>query len=282
MIESIINISVAGLLAGFFLSMPIAGPISILIISNAFKGKLRYCNMVSLGASFADFTYVFIAVFGLTNLYSLYKPVMPYLFAVGSLFFSYIGYKIIRTKIDIEHLEPKSHLVEKIKNRERGGFYTGFMINFLNPTLFIGVLTSSFFVISLVAYMGFQTGGLAIQMDKNIKEINSIEGLKIDSAKGLSIKSFENININKSEDVQEKQIKFSENFHLVISACYAFSLSVGSIIWFYLMAFLIVRFRQKMNIKLVSVVVSSLGFVLCLFGLYFGYLAAKSFLNFGM
>jgi len=279
-IESIINISVAGLLAGFFLSMPIAGPISIMIISNAFKGKLRYCNMVSLGASFADFTYVFIAVFGLTNLYSLYKPVMPYLFAVGSLFFFYIGYKIIRTKIDIEHLEPKSHLAEKIKNRERGGFYTGFMINFLNPTLFIGVLTSSFFVISLVSYMGFQTGGLAIQMDQNVKEISSIEGLKIDSAKVMSLKPFENI--NKSEDVQGKQIKFPAYFHLLISACYAFFLSVGSIIWFYLMAFLIVRFRQKMNIKVVSAVVSSLGFVLCLFGLYFGYLAVESFLNFGM
>jgi threonine/homoserine/homoserine lactone efflux protein len=279
-IESILTISFAGFLAGFFLSMPIAGPISIIIISNAFKGRLRYCNMVSLGASLADFTYVFIAVFGLTHLYLLFKPVMPYLFIVGSLFFFYTGYKIIRTKIDIEHLEDKSHLAEKIKNRERGGFYTGFMINFLNPTLFIGVLTSSFFVISLVAYMGFQTGGLAIQMDKNVKEISSIEGSKIDSAKVLSLKKFGNIHLGKNEDDQWKEMEFPANFHLVISACYAFFLSIGTLIWFYLMAFLIVRFRHQMNIKFVSVIVSSLGFVICLFGLYFGYLAAESLLNF--
>jgi threonine/homoserine/homoserine lactone efflux protein len=64
--------SIAGLLSGFIFSMPIAGPISILITSNALKGRLSYCNRVNLGASFADFTYVFIAVYGLTNDYPLY------------------------------------------------------------------------------------------------------------------------------------------------------------------------------------------------------------------
>ena len=73
--------------------MPIAGPISILITSSALKGRLRYCNMVSLGASIADFAYVFVAVFGLTRLYSFYKPAMPYIFSVGSIFFLYLGYQ---------------------------------------------------------------------------------------------------------------------------------------------------------------------------------------------
>ena len=72
--ESIITIAITGLFAGFIFAMPIAGPISILITSNALKGRLRYCNLVSLGASVADFTFVFIAVFGLTRLYSLYAP----------------------------------------------------------------------------------------------------------------------------------------------------------------------------------------------------------------
>jgi threonine/homoserine/homoserine lactone efflux protein len=149
MIESIITISIAGLLAGFIFSMPIAGPISILITTNALKGRFRYCNLVSIGSSVADFSYVFIAVYGLTKLYSFYKPAIPYIFILGSLFFFYLGYKIIKTKIDIEHLEDKSHLAEKIERHDKGAFYTGFMINFLNPTLFIAVLTSSFFVITL-------------------------------------------------------------------------------------------------------------------------------------
>jgi threonine/homoserine/homoserine lactone efflux protein len=257
--------------------MPIAGPISILITSNALNGRMRYCNMVSLGASIADFGYVFIAVFGLTRLYSLYKPVIPYIFAFGSIFFFYLGYKIIRTKIDIEHLEDKTYLAEKIKNRDKGAFYTGFMINFLNPTLFIGVLTSSFFVISLVASMGFHTGGLADKMDKNIKEIDNFDGEKIENSQVLSIKQFENIHLGKNNDREQDQTDYPAKFHLVISIFYALSLSIGSILWFYLMTFLIVRFRQRINIKVISVFIKSLGALLGIFGLYFGYMAARSF-----
>lgn len=274
-IESIMTISIAGLLAGFIFSMPIAGPISILITSNALKGRLRYCNLVSLGASIVDFGYVFIAVFGLTRLYSFYKPAIPYIFAGGSFFFIYLGYKIISTKIDIEHLEDKSHLPEKIEHRDRGAFYTGFMINFFNPTLFIGVLTSSFFVITLVASMGLSTGGLAGKMDQNIKEIGKVEGKKIENPQVLSIEQFEKINIGKNSDRQQDKTTYTANFHLLISTFYAFFLALGSMIWFYLMAFLIVRFRKRINIKVISVFIKCLGAVLGLFGLYFGYLAAR-------
>ncbi|MCX6325094.1 MAG: LysE family transporter, partial [Bacteroidia bacterium] len=228
-------------------------------------------------ASIADFTYVFIAVFGLTKLYSLYKPAVPYIFSAGSIFFFYLGYKIISTKIDIENLEGKSHLTEKIKKRERGAFYTGFMINFLNPTLFFAVLTSSFFVISLVASMGLHTGGLAVKIDKNVNEISSLEGRKIENSQVLSINKFDNIQPGKNKDQLKDHTKYPAYFHLIISICYAFFLSVGCIIWFYLVAFLIVRFRQRINIKVISVFIKSLGIVLCLIGLYFGYLAIKMF-----
>jgi threonine/homoserine/homoserine lactone efflux protein len=278
MIESIITISIAGLLAGFIFSMPIAGPISILVTSNALKGRLRYCNLVSLGASIADFTYVFIAVFGLTKLYSLYKPLIPYIFSFGSLFFLFLGFKILRTKIDIEHLEDKSHLSEKIQKKEKGAFYTGFMINFLNPTLFIGVLTSSFFVISLIAAMGFHTGGLAGKMDQNVKEISTIDGKKIENPQILSLDQFKNIQIGKKKVHQPDLTNYPAYFHLGISICYALFLSVGSILWFYLMALLISRFRQRINIMVMSIFIKSLGVVLGLFGLYFGYQSVMMFL----
>jgi hypothetical protein len=182
---------------------------------------------------------------------------------------------VIRTKHDIEHLEDKNQLTEKIKKKERGAFYTGFMINFLNPTLFIGVLTSSFFVISLIASMGFHTGGLAIKIDRNVQEINNIEGRKIENSQVLSLKQFDNIQIHNNKNHQEEQTKFPAYFHFLISICYAFFLSVGSIIWLYLLAFLIVRFRHRINTKVISAIIKSLGIVLCILGLYFGYLAVR-------
>lgn len=279
MLESIITISVAGLVAGFIFSMPIAGPISILITSNALKGRLRYCILVSIGASIADFTYVFIAVFGLTKLYSFYKPVIPFIFALGSLFFLYLGYKIIMTKIDIENLEDKSHLTEKIQKKGRGGFFTGFMINFLNPTLFIGVLTSSFFVISLIAALGLQTGGLAGKMDQNLKEISNIEGKKIDNSTVLSVEQFNNFEKLTGKEHKQDQTIYPAYFHLVISTFYAFFISIGSIIWLYMLSFMIVRFRQRINIRIIALFIKSLGLILCSFGLFFGYLSARMFIS---
>lgn len=268
--------SIAGLLAGFIFSMPIAGPISILITSNALKGRLRYCNLVNLGASFADFTYVFIAVYGLTKLYSFYKPIIPYIFSFGSVLLIFLGYRIFRTNVDIEHLEDKSHISEKIKKKERGAFYTGFMINFFNPTLFIGWLTSSLLVITFLAALGFQTGGLAVKIDQNAKEISTIEGSKIENSQTLH---FQNIQLPKIKNHKEEPTVFPPHFHLAISICYAFFISVGSIIWFYLLTYLIVRFRKRINIKYISLFVKSLGVVLCFIGLYFGYQAIRMFIN---
>jgi threonine/homoserine/homoserine lactone efflux protein len=274
--ESIITMSIAGLLAGFIFSMPIAGPISILITSNALKGRLRYCNLVNLGASFADFTYVFIAVYGLTKLYSFYKPIIPYIFSFGSVLLIFLGYRIFRTNVDIEHLEDKSHISEKIKKKERGAFYTGFMINFFNPTLFIGWLTSSLLVITILAAMGFQTGGLAVKIDQNAKEISNIEGSKIENSQTLHL---QNIQLPKIKNHKEEPKVFPPHFHLAISICYAFFISVGSIIWFYLLTYLIVRFRKRINIKYISLFVKSLGVILCFIGLYFGYQAIRMFIN---
>jgi threonine/homoserine/homoserine lactone efflux protein len=279
MIESIITMSVAGLLAGFIFSMPIAGPISILITSNALKGRLRYCNLVNLGASFADFTYVFIAVYGVTKLYSFYKPVIPYIFSFVSILLLFLGYRIFKTKIDIEHLEDKSHIAEKIKRKEKGAFYTGFMINFFNPTLFIGWLTSSLLVITFLAAMGFHTGGLAIKIDQNAKEISSIEGSKMENSNSLNIQQLEKIQLPKLKNHKQEPTIFPPHFHLIISICFAFFISVGSIIWFYLLTYLIIRFRKRISINIISVFIKGLGVILCIFGFYFGYQAIRMFIS---
>ena len=75
---NLIIISVIGLLVGIIFSIPVAGPTSIVIASNALNGRIRYCILLCIGASFADLVYVFISVYGLTMFYDLYKPYIPY------------------------------------------------------------------------------------------------------------------------------------------------------------------------------------------------------------
>ena len=277
MTESLITISFVGLIVGFILSMPIAGPISILITSNALQGKRKYCNRATIGASFADFFYVFIAVFGLTKLYTYYKPFIPYLLSIGALFLMFMGFKIFKTKIDIEHLDDKSHLTEKIKKKERGGFYTGFMLNFLNPTLFMGWLASSFIVISFVSSLGFNTGGLNTSINQNAKVFNSIEGKTNEMPQIPTYLQFKNTTSNIIQ--KQESNSYPKYFSLLISLCYAFFLAVGSIIWFYYFALFLSKFHQRINVNIVNVIINGLGIVLLFFGIFFGYTAIKLFLK---
>jgi threonine/homoserine/homoserine lactone efflux protein len=279
MIESIITMSIAGFLTGFIFSVPIAGPVSIMVTSNALKGRLRYCNLFNIGASLADFIYVFIGVFGLTKLYSFYKPAIPYIFSFGCLLLFFMGYKLYNTKIDIEHLEDKVHISDALKKKERGAFYTGFMINFLNPTLFIGWLTSSLLVISFVSAIGLSTGGLALRIDQNAKEIGTIDLKKIENQQDLALKKIDSLPILKNHVRKVDQTTFPKSFHLVISIFYALFIAVGSVVWFYLLAFMIVKFRSRVNIKVILAFIKGLGIFLCITGAYFGYKAVEMFLN---
>ena len=183
------------------------------------------------------------------------------------------------TKIDIEHLEDKIHLSGKLKKKERGAFYTGFMINFLNPTLFIGWLTSSLLVISFIAALGFHTGGLAIKIDQNAKEISNIEGKKIESNHDSAIKKLDNFQILKIKDTQVDQTIFPASFHLTISLCYAFFIAVGSIVMVLSSRLPDCQVPKRINIKIISGFVKSLGIFLCFIGSYFGFQAIKMFIN---
>ena len=137
-------------------------------------------------------------------------------------------------------------------------------------------------MITLLAAMGFHTGGLAVKIDQNAKEIGNIEGSKIESSKSLNLQHLDKIQLPKLKNHKEEPTKFPPHFHLIISICFAFFISVGSIIWFYLLAYLIVRFRKRINIIIMSVFIKGLGVILCIFGLYFGYQAVRMFINMKM
>lgn len=277
MAESLITISVIGLVAGFVFSMPTAGPISILITSNALKGKLKYCNLLALGSSVADFIYVLIAVYGITHLFNEYKGLIPYILGAGSFFIIYIGIKVIRHKFDTGHIEEDSHLVELRTKAGKGGFYTGFMVNLLNPTLFFGWLASSFIIISFAASLGFDTGGLNTTLNNNITQIENIEGGKLSEKPQMpGYLQFDTLNILRHENRKPVSLAAPpKHFHLLVSICYSFFLAAGSVIWFVLLTLVLYEFRKKINITILNYVIQSLGVILCLLGVFFAYTAVK-------
>jgi threonine/homoserine/homoserine lactone efflux protein len=273
--ESLITISIIGLIAGFIFSMPIAGPISILVTSNALKGRLRYCNLLASGASLADFLYVLIAVYGITHLFSAYKEVVPYILGAGAFFVLFVGFKILRTKFDLAHIDEESRLADRQGKKGKGAFYTGFIINFLNPTLFFGWLLSSFIALSFATSLGFDTGGLDTAVDQNLEQIEKIEGISAEKPQIPSYLQFDTLKMLKKENHLPKPANLPSKHHLLTSLFYSFFLSAGSLLWFFLLAMLLIKFRKKININILNWSIRSLGIILCLFAIYFGYTAAK-------
>ena len=254
MIESFITVVLIGFSAGFVFSMPIAGPISIIITSNALKGNLKFCIRTALGASIVEFFYVLIAVFGLSVLFSLYSSIIPYVLIVGSIFLLAIGIKIFRTNIKLEDIERSYNNNEK--KEKNGGLRTGLIINLTNPSLFFGVLTSSFLVLSFASSIGLSTGGLDLLVQKNVTSLQEITGDEISIDSTYTSKS------NYSEETEHS------SYALLLSLVYALALAFGGFVWLVILAKLLVKYRTKIKIEILNWTIRILGLVLCGIGVY--------------
>lgn len=272
--ESLITMSIVGLITGFIFSMPIAGPISILVTSNALKGRIRNGNMIALGASFADFVYVYVAVFGITKLYPFVKPAMPYILGLGSVFIIYIGYRVFRSRLELDHIEDIEPKTGKLIRKNHGGFYTGFMVNFLNPTLIFGWLTTSVLVITFVASIGFDTGGLNTMIDQNVKTLNSGNSRIIENPDAPAHTRLDTLKFLRNREPRQTVARPTW-FPWLISFSYSLPLAIGSIAWYVILALVIARFRHRINIRILNGIIHGLGILLCCFGLFFAYSAVK-------
>ena len=263
--ESALTIIIIGFVAGFILSIPIAGPINILVTTNALLGKLRYCIRVAIGASVIEFFYVLIIVFGIVSLYQVYKPFVTYILIVGSFILIFVGIRVMKTKFDLTNVNLKNIVRDRIANK--GGFTTGILINITNPSLFLGWLSSTFVIFSLASSLNLNTGGLDLIVKENldsIKKINSENKLEQKVDNGI-IERFNN------------QSKPDELNPIVLSLIYAASLSIGSFIWLNFYTRFIVKFRNKLRIGLISSIIRILGFGLVLIGIYLAYNSIKMF-----
>ena len=256
MTESFIVILFLGFFAGFFFSVPIAGPISILITSNSLKGRLIYCIRTALGGAIVETIYVFIAIYGLTTLYEYYQQGIPIILIAGSIFLLYIAYRIFKTKLKIEDLTEKN--IEAAKYENQGGFRTGLIINFSNPSLFVGWFTSSFLLLSFASSIGLNTGGLDILLYENVVSVEEITGEKIESLEEYDL-------VPKDISEQPKKASLST---FVLTTTYSLMVGFGSFIWFYLLSKFLIKYRERINIDWLNFLIKALAIILLGIGLF--------------
>jgi threonine/homoserine/homoserine lactone efflux protein len=280
MLESLITISCVGCAVGFIFSMPIAGPVSILITSHGLRGELRYCLTAALGAAIIDLLVCFIAVHGATKVLGLYAAVVPYALLAGAGLLFIVGMRIVKARFDFNHLDVKKTGVMRFwKLQEKNGFWTGLLLNASNPSIFFGWLTSSFIIISFVSSLGLHVGGLDHILVDNVDSVNKLAGQASGSEDIIPrIVTPKQPTVPLDEENPE-QTNQSELFQLFFSFSYASFVAAGTIVWFSLFSYFLVRNRKKLRIDIISKVIHGLGMFLCGFALFLVWRALDIFIT---
>ena len=133
--------AIFGFSAGFLGSMPVSGPIALIVFRSSLKGHFASAMRVVTGAAVAESIYCAIATFGYLQIVAAYPGLAIYIRYIGAIFLLVMGVVFMFQKV---HFEDKP--VAEIEER-KSGLRAGFLIAILNPTLFLtwGSATSTIF-----------------------------------------------------------------------------------------------------------------------------------------
>jgi len=270
LITSLLSLLFLGLFAGIIFSVPIAGPIAILVVTNSLQKKIRFVTRIALGSSVIEFLYVFIAMFGITNFLKYFEFLIPYLFIFGGLLIILISIKLFRTKMEMAKFED-----EKITfDEQKGGFRTGIMVNLTNPTLFFGWLTSSFLLLTFASSIGLNTGGIEKIIGRNINTLNYYTNESI----GKISPQMDKIDFDESEN-EENEENFPTKKAFVLSLAYSFGVAIGGFIWFFFLSRLLVQFIHKIKMNYLNNFIKILSLFLAGISIHFMYLGIRFFIQ---
>lgn len=124
---AILVLSIIGFLLGFVGSMPLAGPIAVLVVSRAVEKRYVEARRLAYGAAIAEAIYAGVSFWGFSTFLARYRSFLPVSHAITAVVLLIVGIQFARWK-------PR----EPAAGGERVGrtpFVLGFTISALNPTL---------------------------------------------------------------------------------------------------------------------------------------------------
>jgi threonine/homoserine/homoserine lactone efflux protein len=121
-----------GLVAAFVGSMPVAGPISVLVLERGLDGDRRGAIAIAVGSAFAEMIYAGLAFAGVSTLLTHVPVVLPIVRGLGAAILFGVGMYFV--------LRKKNSGKKKAAEAKRGTAHKwllGLSITALNPTLFV-------------------------------------------------------------------------------------------------------------------------------------------------
>ena len=116
---------------GFFGSIPVAGPISAVVLERALAGRGSSGFLVALGGALAEAAWAFLAAWGMGDLVTRYPALLTTSQKIGGLLLFVLG--------AVFAFRPPTFAAGKQPSRlyQIGAFAFGFVITAINPTLLV-------------------------------------------------------------------------------------------------------------------------------------------------
>ncbi|MET0591335.1 MAG: LysE family transporter [Polyangiaceae bacterium] len=121
---------VAGLALGFFGSVPVAGPASILVLKNALEKGHRAGIDIAVGAAVGEAIYAFVAFWGLTTVLERFPVLMPISKIAGAILVLALGIYLVVRRTSTTDIHAAN-----LADRQERRLLRGFLSAVLNPTL---------------------------------------------------------------------------------------------------------------------------------------------------
>lgn len=126
---SVLVISLIALVLGFVGSMPLAGPVSVMVVSRGAVGHYAEAVKLAIGASIGEGVYAGLAFWGFASLLERFPAAMPISRALTGIVLIAVGIHFVRWT-------PKEE-GERKKESGRGAFLLGLTTSLVNPTLLV-------------------------------------------------------------------------------------------------------------------------------------------------
>ncbi|QRN96800.1 LysE family transporter [Archangium violaceum] len=115
---------------GFIGSMPLTGPIAVMVFSLGVRKRYGVAVRVGLGAAAAEALYATVAFWGFTTFLADRPIILPISHGVSTLVLAVLGVYFLRWRPEAEEEEPSGRRAWHVT-----GFLLGFTLSALNPTL---------------------------------------------------------------------------------------------------------------------------------------------------
>ncbi|HEX4351981.1 MAG TPA: LysE family transporter, partial [Polyangiales bacterium] len=122
-----------GFCFGYIGSMPVAGPIAVLVFGRGLEDRTRNGLYLASGAAIAESVYAYLAFWGFSAFLVQHRWIEPTSRVAAAVILTLLGVHFYRRKPPMP-VEGEA-LVEKPRGGNKRSFFLGFTITALNPTL---------------------------------------------------------------------------------------------------------------------------------------------------